>query len=51
MVRRPGRGGRSRLFRVLISDGFVKQRDAEKVPADAIRKQHAIKAIVMRVER
>ena len=50
VVRRPGRGGRSRLFRVLLSDGFVKQRDAEKV-ADAIRKQHAIKAIVMRVER
>lgn len=49
VVRRPGRGTRTRLFRVMLSEGFVKQREAEKV-ADAIRKKHAIKAIVMRVE-
>lgn len=48
-TRRPGPGTRTRLFHVLLDRPFARQRDAEKA-AGEIRREHAIKAIVMRVE-
>lgn len=48
-TRRPGPGSRTRLYHVLLDQPFARQREAEKM-AGEIRREHAIKAIVMRVE-